>query len=248
MGGKTSHSYARFSGWNEGLLSPNVCVRKIIVGSDVVDGHLDTCATHCFVSYHRSTLLQEKGYPPIKIKPFPIGQGARLPDATTAHLAPLRLVTKDGQIVGFGTVLFLVSNTGGDILIANNILDFLGILRYHPPFGYEQILQEEARLSFISPEKRAPPGDIKQEILQAMLKRGQCLFTESTLTELAVPLPPFKIQEYKATDQIKEDKGYKCQLCGKHKERCKCETPSKFPSKQGEPESDLGKGASRANR
>jgi hypothetical protein len=194
MGGKTLHSYARFSGSKEGLLSPNVCVRKIIVGSDVVDGHLDTCATHCFVSHHRSKLLQGKGYPPIKIKPFPIGQGVRLPDATAAHLAPLRLVSENGQIVGFGTVLFLVSNTGGDILIANNILDFLGILRYHPPIGYEQILQDEARFSFIPQEKRSPPSDIKQETLQSMLRDGQCLFTKSTTTETAAQLPPFKIR------------------------------------------------------
>jgi hypothetical protein len=257
-----------------------------------VDGHLDTCATHCFVSHHRSTLLQGKGYPPIKIKPFPIGQGARLPDATTAHLAPLRLVSKEGQVVGFGTVLFLVSNTGGDILIANNILDFLGILRYHPPMGYEQILQEEARLSFIPLHKRSPPGDIKQEVLQAMLREGQCLFTESTLIEMIAPMPHFKLRqnetykpdvqigrnnlshrneetiqhqqaelkaagiiqqlpeipEYKITEQIEEDKSSKCQRCGKHIERCKCETQGKLSSKQGEPESELGKGASRSNR
>jgi hypothetical protein len=154
-------------------------MRKIIVGSDVLDGHLDTCATHCFVSFNRSRLLNEKGYPPIKIKPFPVGQGAPLPDATHVHLSPLWLVSMEGQLVGFGTVLFLVCNTGADILIANNILDFLGILRYRPPEGYEQILQKEAESLFIPYEKRAPPWAIKPEILQSMLTKGQCLITKS---------------------------------------------------------------------
>jgi hypothetical protein len=149
-------------------------VKKIIIGSDVVDGHLDTCATHCFVSSRRSKQLNDKGYPPIKIKPFPIGQGTPLPDATHVHLAPLWLISTEGRLVGFGTVLFLVSNTGADILISNNILDFLGILRYRPPSDYEQILQREAKRLFIQREKRAPPISWSTpESLQSMLRSGQ---------------------------------------------------------------------------
>ncbi|MCE2767148.1 MAG: hypothetical protein LW628_09585 [Fimbriimonadaceae bacterium] len=174
-------------------------MRKIIVGSDVVDGHLDTCATHCFVSSRRSKQLNDKGYPPLKIKPFPVGQGTPLPDATHVHLAPLWLISSEGRLVGFGTVLFLVSNTGADILISNNILDFLGILRYRPPSDYEQILQREAKRLFIQREKRAPPISWSTpESLQSMLRSGQCLITESSAID-GFPLHPFQIQVDRTT-------------------------------------------------
>ena len=159
-----------------------------------MDGHLDTCATHCFVSYKRSKILNDKGYPPLKIKPFPVGQGAPLPDATHVHLAPLWLISTEGRLVGFGTVVFLVSNTGADILISNNILDFLGILRYRPPSDYEQTLQKEAKRLFIRHEKRAPPLSWSTpDFLQSMLRNGQCLITESESID-GFPLHPFQIQ------------------------------------------------------
>lgn len=159
-----------------------------------MDGHLDTCATHCFVSSRRSKQLNDKGYPPYKIKPFPIGQGTPLPDATHVHLAPLWLISTNGRLVGFGTVLFLVSNTGADILISNNILDFLGILRYRPPSDYEQILQREAKRLFIQREKRASPMSWSTpDSLQSMLRSGQCLITESAAID-GFPLHPFQIQ------------------------------------------------------
>jgi hypothetical protein len=139
---------------------------------------LDTCATHCFVSSKRSLSLIASGFPVIRIKPFPVGQGNPLPDATQAHLAPLWLITQEGQLTGFGTVLFLVSNTGADILIANNILDFLGILRYRPPIGYEQTLETEVKKLYIPIEQRLPPWDINPETFDNMISRGQCLLTE----------------------------------------------------------------------
>ena len=188
-GGTVHHARALFSRSAGGLLSPNVCVRKIIVGNDVVDGHLDTCATHCFVSSKRSLSLIASGFPVIRIKPFPVGQGNPLPDATQAHLAPLWLITQEGQLTGFGTVLFLVSNTGADILIANNILDFLGILRYRPPIGYEQALETEVKKLYIPIEQRLPPWDINPETFDNMISRGQCLFTEATEIE-GIPLLP----------------------------------------------------------
>ena len=139
-----------------------------------------------------STSLRRQGFPSIEIKPFPIGQGEPLPDATQAHLAPLWLISQEGQLVGFGTVLFLVSNTGADILIANNILDFLGILRYRPPLGYEATLETEAKRLYIPIGKRAPPWEIVPEVLESMLHYGQCLITESKKIE-GLPLLPFDI-------------------------------------------------------
>ena len=219
-------------------MSPNVCVRKIIVGTEVVDGHLDTCATHCFVSTSRSKLLSKQGYLPIKIKPFPIGQGEPLPDATQAHLAPLWFISQEGQLTGFGTVLYLVSNTGADILIANNILDFLGILRYRPPIGYEESLITEARKLFIPREKRIDPWFINPETLDHMIHKGQCLITE-TGSRTSVDgkfLLPIAVDQLKDGQWNKSVDGFVpdlqeqcselsvniCRRCGKHRERCTC--------------------------
>lgn len=115
-----------------------------------------------------------------------------MPDATEAHLAPLWLISQEGQLVGFGTVLLLVSNTGADILIANNILDFLGILRYRPPLGYENILKFEAKRLFIPVEKRSPPMEICSNTLDRMIHHGQCLITEASRIE-GLPLTPFEV-------------------------------------------------------
>jgi hypothetical protein len=136
--------------------------------------------------------LTRDGFPSIHIKPFPIGQGEPLPDATQAHLAPLWLISQEGQLMGFGTVLFLVSNTGADILISNNILDFLGILRYRPPIGYENTLMTEAKRRYIPLEKRAPPWEIYPEVLNRMIHHGQCLLTESDTIE-GIALAPFEL-------------------------------------------------------
>ena len=210
-------------------MSPNVCIRKIIVGTEVVDGHLDTCATHCFVSTNRSAILSQQGYQPIKIKPFPIGQGQPLPDATKAHLAPLWFISQEGQLIGFRTVLFLVSNTGGDILIANNILDFLGILRYRPPIGYEEALTTEAKRLFIPIDERCPPWCINPDTLDHMIHQGQCLITESQ-TKDSTPLSASSDPTKKTVSFY----GVVCKKCGKHQERCACEEVSRW----SDPDSD----------
>lgn len=120
-------------------------VRKIIVNDDVVYGHLDSCASHCFISKQCSDEFARKGNRPISISPFPVGQGARLPDATTVHLCSLWLVSATNELVGFEKVVFLVVNTGAKVLIANNILEYLGILVYRPPPGYEKLLEDKVR-------------------------------------------------------------------------------------------------------
>ena len=195
-GGGAEHARALFSTGISagGLLPPNVCIRRIILGDKVEDGHLDTCATHCFVSTARSQLLTQHKYERIDIKPFPVGQGNPLPDATHAHIVPLWFITTDGQLVGFRNVLFLVCNTGADILISNNILDFLGILRYRPPTGYERMLEVEATRLFVPPERRCPPWLINPETLQSMLRKGQCLITDANPTKYK-PLVPIQQHE-----------------------------------------------------
>ena len=128
------------------------------------------------------------GYPPIAISPFPIGQGEPLPDATQAHLAPLALVAETGTVVGFKTILFLVSDTGGDILIANNLLDFLGILSYHPPPGYEDLLLASAKLNYILPAKRTLPEDVPTGYLTELLRSGMCV-SDQYQTYLPTEIP-----------------------------------------------------------
>jgi hypothetical protein len=177
--------------------------------------------------------------------------------------------------------LFLVSNTGADVLIANNILDFLGILRYRPPEGYEQKLKQKLARLFIPQYKRMPPPTsvlLEPAALQSMIRHGQCLITEASEIQ-GQQLPPFEItlreqmpaphtmskrhQSLAVKEQItilvndgviqKTSEPAKCfwthsnettfsnvcLLCGKHKERCKCDTEVQPQPKQGEPESEL---------
>lgn len=116
--------------------------------------------------------MTEKGNLPINIKPFPVGQGNPLPDAVQAHISGLWLVSTNGLLVGFESVLFLVCNTGADILISNNILDQLGILSYHPPEGYENILRKEASNL---PTKQA--SVVSSMLADQMIRSGTCLVT-----------------------------------------------------------------------
>ena len=159
--------------------SPNVLIRKIIVDNEVVVGHLDSCATHCFVSIRKSAQLSKRGNVPFMITPFPVGQGVPLPDATKAHLCSLWMVSSKGTLVGFDKVLFLVVNTGAEILIANNLLDYLGILRYEPPTGYEQILLQTVQDTIVA---RHPPPD--QGTVHDMIRTGLCMFTELNQTKM----------------------------------------------------------------
>ena len=46
----TKYASAYFTAINAEMPSPNVMVRKIIVNDEVVWGHLDSCASHCFIS------------------------------------------------------------------------------------------------------------------------------------------------------------------------------------------------------
>jgi hypothetical protein len=117
--------------------------------------------------------MKQKGNYPFKIKPFPVGQGNPLPDAVEAHVTSLWLVSEEGKLVGSDAVLFLVSNTGADILIANNLLELFGILQYIPPRGYEDYLAEKSRM-IQEPQLTTTftPG-----VLDSMIRRGQCLMT-----------------------------------------------------------------------
>ena len=138
--------------------------------------------------------MKSKGNQPISIQPFPVGQATRLPDATEAHICSLKLVSEQGKVVGFDAVLFLVVNTGAEVLIANNLLDFLGILKYHPPVGYEDLLRS---YTTTSPTPISIEQIFSPKTIDYMIRTGQCLVTEqrelndpqhSIPSEVALPL------------------------------------------------------------
>ena len=198
------YAAAYFTAINAELPSPIVLIRKIIFNDEIVDGHLDTCATHCFISKQCSKELSSKNNLPIQITPFPVGQGSRLPDATEIHLCSLWLVSTKNEVVGFNKVVFLVVNTGAKILLANNILDHLGILKYHPPLGYEKLLEIKLQNSSVHPNQRAlnpSPNSIQQMILT-----GQCMVTISTNHEANQTKPPASIESNPNDDFAKNGK------------------------------------------
>ena len=173
---------AFFTAWTNGLQPPNVCVRKILLGNAVVDGHLDTCATHCFVSSRYSRGMSERGNHPLPVKPFPVGQGNPLPDVKEVHISSIWLISEEGQLVGLDAVLFLVCNTGADILIANNVLEYLGIFRYKPPSGYEQMLEKASR-SIPS----SMPLDFTTDSLDKIIREGKCMMTKTIGMNYSMP-------------------------------------------------------------
>lgn len=234
--------------------SPNVCIRAIILGEQVVDGHLDTCATHCFVSSRMSRQLTSQGRPPIDIKPFPVGQGNPLPDATQAHVAPLYMMTPSNKVVGLDAVLFLVSNTGADILIANNILEHLGILRYQPQIGYEAILNLHVQKN--KPLNRSNQNTHKTKDVDRMIRQGICMMTisaEATLPSLdVVPVlesdnPIFKTDKHvRFQEHLPSCRppslpliGNICHHCGIHHERCRCKTDGVISFQFGKSGADI---------
>jgi len=73
-------------------------------------------------------------------------------------------------------------NTGASILIANNILEFLGILKYHPPSGYEKLLEDKVRAT----KSLHPKSDeLNDKQIHDMIRGGQCMWTT-----VAEPVPP----------------------------------------------------------
>jgi hypothetical protein len=108
---------------------------------ELTTGHLDSCATHCFVSSAMSDYLRTKGYPPTNSPiRYDVVQGNPLCSTRQVHYVPLSLVRDDGTTCSWRRCLFIVADAGAPIIICNPLLRAGSILRYDPPSGYERLL------------------------------------------------------------------------------------------------------------
>ncbi len=114
---------------------------KVLLAGELHVAHLDSCASHCFVSTAMSAYLTSMGYPQITSPIwFEVNQGNPLCDTNRVHLCPLSMVSEDGTVCTWDSCLFLVADAGAPIILCCSLLRLGGILHYEPPPEYETIL------------------------------------------------------------------------------------------------------------
>ena len=114
-----------------------------MIGGKLETAHLDSCATHCYVSTDTSTQMTKRGYPPVISKIlFDVEQGNPLCTTNTVHYLPVSMIREDGSVCHWDSCLFLVANAGAPIILCCPLLQQGGIIRYEPPPGYEDLLQQ----------------------------------------------------------------------------------------------------------
>jgi hypothetical protein len=122
--------------------SDNMLVARVLIAGELQEKHLDSCASHCFVSGAMSHHLTSRGYPPV-VSPicFEVKQGNPLCDTNLVHFAPLSIVLESGAICTWDNCLFLVADAGAPIILCYSLLRLGGVLSYEPPHGYERMLK-----------------------------------------------------------------------------------------------------------
>ena len=168
---------------------------EVLLGGQLATAHLDSCATHCFVSSSMSRQLTARGYLPIASDTmFEVTQGKPLCDSDRVHLLPLSMAREDGIISTWDQCLFIVADAGAPIIICNTVLRLGGIVKYDPPTGYADAL---SRLATTERGKQptlsghaTPPGNNSPSSIYAAPSRtsGRCLRTAL----LALPQTPHK--------------------------------------------------------
>jgi hypothetical protein len=93
--------------------SSDMLVARVLIAGELQEAHLDSCASHCFVSVAMSAHLTTRGYPPI-VAPvcFEVKQGNPLCDTNLVHFAPLSIVLESGAVCTWDNCLFLVADAG----------------------------------------------------------------------------------------------------------------------------------------
>jgi hypothetical protein len=126
-------------------LHTSMLVRTARIGARLCEAHLDTCASHCFVSETFSLKWTEWGYPPYDSPVrYAVEQGNPLCIASRVHILPLAMIQTNGVEVRWTTVLFIVANCGADVIIGYPTLKQGGIVEYEPPSNYETLLAQGA--------------------------------------------------------------------------------------------------------
>ena len=148
------------------ILSQSMLVKNVLVGGKIAAAHLDTCATHCFLSTSMSKQLSKSGYPSI-LSPvqYNVEQGVPLCVTSTVHILPLTIIDAQGEPASWRATLFVVADCGADVIICYPILSLGGIVDYNPPEGYTAKLQAIA--------SSLPAADEMQHHARRILNSGK---------------------------------------------------------------------------
>ena len=215
---------------------------EVLLGGQLATAHLDSCATHCFVSSSMSRQLTARGYPPIASETmFEVTQGKPLCDSDLVHLLPLSMAREDGTISTWDQCLFIVADAGAPIIICNTVLRLGGIVKYDPPTGYADALArlattEHGKQTTLSGRATPPSNNSPSSIYAAPSRTsGRCLRTAL----LALPhIPPEETTDSKIlppTDEGSSDDSTRHRHSSSEREK---NTVSDSPGKKQQVESD----------
>ena len=105
------------------ICAGDMLIAKALLAGELTVTHLDSCATHCFVSQTMSAHLTSKGYPPKQSNTrFNVMQGNPLCSTNQVHYVPLSLVREDGSICAWDDCLFLVADAGAPVILYYTLL------------------------------------------------------------------------------------------------------------------------------
>ena len=147
-------------------LSRDMLRATVSLGSDLPTVHLDTCATHCFISKMMSARLRDKGWPEYNsnIK-YAVQQGNPLCITSTVQILPLTIARNDATVAHWNAVLFIVADCGADVIIGYPTLRCGRIVDYNPPEAYQRLLRPYAQAAF--------PTQEMQELARSILHQGR---------------------------------------------------------------------------
>jgi hypothetical protein len=147
-------------------LQTGMLQKDVAIGTAVATAHLNTCATHCFLSHRASKIAIAQGYPAYHSKVrYRVEQGNPLCVATQVHVLPLTMIRNDGTAAFWEAVLFIIADCGADIIVGYPTLRLGGIIDYDPPHCYEDVLSAIAR--------GTPPPSYTEQAAQAVLAQGR---------------------------------------------------------------------------
>ena len=122
--------------------SGDMLIAQVLLAGHITTAHLDSCATHCFVSSVTSKELCARGYFAERSRTsFDVEQGNPLCNTNTVHYLPLSMVKENGTLCSWDDCLFLVADAGAPVIICNTLLRLGGIVRYNPPEDYVRALE-----------------------------------------------------------------------------------------------------------
>ena len=146
-------------------LNESMLVKNVLLANKITRAHLDTCATHCFVSTRMSSKLASRGYLPIRSHvEYNVEQGNPLCVTSTVHILPLVMAKPEDGCTRWAAILFVVADCGADVIICYPILRSGSIIDYNPPEGYEARLLETGH--------RQPARAELEEHTQSILQQG----------------------------------------------------------------------------